>query len=78
MLVTRDPDAIYIRIWGVGADGYSLVIQKFPPQPTGWDDFVHFFERFGWNPPAPQVYSQRGKDDSSLDAEKIIQLGEIF
>jgi len=52
VLVTRDPDAVYIRIWGVGSDGYSLVIQKYPPQPTGWDDFVHFFERFG----LPQVY----------------------
>jgi hypothetical protein len=68
--VTRDPDAIYIRILGVGAEGYSLVIQKFPPQPTGWDEFVHFFERFGWNPPAPQVYPIGQKSTVLLTLKK--------
>jgi len=54
--LTRDAETIYFRLFGVGADGYSLIVQRLPPQPSGWDDFLGFFAKFGLTTPAPQAY----------------------
>jgi hypothetical protein len=40
--LTREP-ANYFRILGAGADGYSLVAQRFLPPPGVWDSIVNFF-----------------------------------
>ena len=52
--VTQDPENIYFRIFGAGADGYSLIAQRWPPPPNGWDELWGYFTKFVWNP--PQAY----------------------
>jgi hypothetical protein len=37
--VTRGAKSIYLNLLGAGPDGYSLVVQTFPPPPDAWDRF---------------------------------------